>query len=475
MDESALLAFDSYKTYSEIALKAAGKAYSLDDKVAYEWVWKLATDKNLLVFGLGDKFTLLHKFAKDYLKGEDMIEVNGNPKPKHNFAAYNLQSFAWMKSIHTILETISQSILKQEECVIAVHSPEGLIQACRHMAGRLISSKLYKLTFDQFPYILYFDLHFVNIEALDIHYGKNQDEDDENSTEPHLSEDEQTNSVATGDINLNEEEGGNEDNMNHSALLDKSKSHNGGRYAYNQARLYLVIHSICGPLFCHADAQICLSILAGCKCVSILASIDMLNVSLFWDGLSRVRYAWSWYHMPTYISSVLPEDHPCLIGAEGARESSANNRSNEQYSRDREETMSILSGFPTSHKEFLQILCKYCLDKMSRLEKGKPKVAILKESQKKKVRSTSSKSTISGKHGLENLASSDYACVPIDEVLKQGTAKLILKSKQDITEICKNFFDHQMLQDVRSSQFGDFLKVLLPPYLMEEVVKMKFT
>eukprot|EP01031_Cornospumella_fuschlensis_P039528 gene39528-48124_t len=402
MDETIVLPFDSCKTYNDVALKLSGRAFTLDDKVANDWAWKLVTGKNLMVFGLGDKYTLLHKFARDCLKGEDLIEVDGNPKARHNFASYNLQS-SWMKSIQTILEVISQKIFKQEDEFIdiaAINDPETLIQACKQVA-----------------------------DLLDIHYGRAQDEDNETRSELEHSEDEH---VTADDINQHEEEVVAED-FKCRGNDSINTSLNSGRYTNNQARMQVRQHP------CEY------------RYVERIITLGWLNPS---------------------------KDHPCLMGGEGARDLSESSRNSDQYSRSKEETMSILSGFPTTHKEFLQLLCKYCIEKRNRMFTGKSKDSVyLVEPDKKKIRlagsAKNSKSSKQGK-GMESPDSADFACVPIDEVLRQGTARLILKSKQDIHEMCKNFFDHRMLQEVRSSQFGDFLKVLLPPTLMEVIVTLKF-
>jgi hypothetical protein len=84
----------------------------------------------------------------------------------------------------------------------------------------------------------------------------------------------------------------------------------GGRYALAQSKLYVVIHDVCGQALSSLISQQCLSLLAACPSVALLACVENLNSLVLWDRSMLANFHWSFEHAPSYRSFRLPQDHP---------------------------------------------------------------------------------------------------------------------------------------------------------------------
>lgn len=74
----------------------------------------------------------------------------------------------------------------------------------------------------------------------------------------------------------------------------------GGRYALAQSKLYLIIPDICGEFLSDTLSQQCLSILAQCPSVAIVATVENLNSISVWDRTLLARFQWSYHHCATF-------------------------------------------------------------------------------------------------------------------------------------------------------------------------------
>lgn len=90
----------------------------------------------------------------------------------------------------------------------------------------------------------------------------------------------------------------------------------GGRYALAKSKLILVVHNICGDALSSALTQQCLSLLASCKSVAVLATVENLNSVAHWDRRVLARYHWSYHHTPTFEHARIPHDGFPLISTE---------------------------------------------------------------------------------------------------------------------------------------------------------------
>lgn len=184
----------------------------------------------------------------------------------------------------------------------------------------------------------------------------------------------------------------------------KSLQKYGGKYANIQARLYIVIHEICGNSFAHIEAQRCLSILARCESVSVLATLENLNFPLLWDGEILNRFNWQYYHIPSYIDHPLPIDHPSLAETNDA-ERRFPASTNDGCTLDL-----ILRAMTNNHINLIQIICE------------------------ESIRGSNSEMRY---------------MIPIQEILTKAQKKLIVRSKNELKSILKEFIDHDILQLVQ--------------------------
>lgn len=92
-----------------------------------------------------------------------------------------------------------------------------------------------------------------------------------------------------------------------------------------KSKLFIVVHNICGDALSSSLSQQCLSLLASCKSVAVIATIENLNSVAHWDRRVLARYHWSYHHTPTFEHARIPHDGFPLVssdmnGLEAAKE-----------------------------------------------------------------------------------------------------------------------------------------------------------
>ncbi|KAJ1887525.1 Origin recognition complex subunit 2 [Kickxella alabastrina] len=65
-------------------------------------------------------------------------------------------------------------------------------------------------------------------------------------------------------------------------------------------KMYIVVHNIDGP--CLRKHQGALAVLADCKRIHMLASIDHIEAPLIWDSSMITRFNWAWHDLTTFES-----------------------------------------------------------------------------------------------------------------------------------------------------------------------------
>ncbi|KAJ2230566.1 Origin recognition complex subunit 2 [Coemansia sp. RSA 485] len=63
-------------------------------------------------------------------------------------------------------------------------------------------------------------------------------------------------------------------------------------------RMYIVVHNIDGP--CLRKHQAALAVLASCKNIHLMASIDHIEAPLIWDSSTTTRFNWAWHDLTTF-------------------------------------------------------------------------------------------------------------------------------------------------------------------------------
>jgi hypothetical protein len=202
----------------------------------------------------------------------------------------------------------------------------------------------------------------------------------------------------------------------------------GGRYAHAHARLFLVVHNLCGCCFEHPHAQQVLSILASCASISMLATIDDLNVGLQWDTHTQRRFNWRLEHLATFSHHRAPIDHPLLITSEAElRKATKDPPSGDAL-------LVVLRTFTRNHRDFLQTICR-------KLLADKDTVTEVKVDNKRRTF-----------HMLKFILFSTAVLLAKDA--------LVAKSEKELKKLLVEFVDHSILQ-IEEENNKQLLRVLL--------------
>jgi hypothetical protein len=201
--------------------------------------------------------------------------------------------------------------------------------------------------------------------------------------------------------------------------VDENKTYS--KWNYVHSKLYLVIYEISNGTFAHPEAQECLSILASCPAISILATSSLLNVNLLFNSLTFFHCNWRFLCVNTYESSKLPLSHPFIKGISTSsngiiiKESTGN------------ALLTILDSFAKRHVDFLvDIAKKYQLAKKTNdHEKFHHKIT-----------------------GNIIISTNDV----LDLTKKKGTAN----SRSELFTLLKEFVDHKILLH-QTDKKGDFI------------------
>lgn len=141
----------------------------------------------------------------------------------------------------------------------------------------------------------------------------------------------------------------------------------GKRYVHAQARLYILIDSIDGPLLRSELVIRVLSQLAACSSVSLIAASDTLNASMLWSPLQLAHFRWTYMHTPIWEpyprrkDSGTPDasDNPNAVG-EVDPDSMNDLIENNTGVKDAMGLDAILAALTESSKELLRQMMKLC-------------------------------------------------------------------------------------------------------------------
>ncbi|KAJ1426737.1 origin recognition complex subunit 2-domain-containing protein [Ochromonadaceae sp. CCMP2298] len=261
-------------------------------------LWTLLSRHNVLVYGLGDKRRLMQSFAQEVLAGEDVVELEGDMKGGVG------NTGGGDRGVKALLGHIGKHVLQKRD--------PGAVTCSMQSHTRLIC------------------------DLLDVHYGRGAQVATGGSSRTSGG---WFNSAGAaqgrewGGMNEKEDDeggGGGEEAEGGRAVDDMQArgarrggrmvvqdAHRwGGRYALAQSKLYVVIHDVCGHALSSEASQQCLSVLAACPSVSLLACVENLNSIAVWDRRMLANYRWSFEHVPTYRSFRLPQNHPFFASAD---------------------------------------------------------------------------------------------------------------------------------------------------------------
>lgn len=344
----------------------------LPRETALRWLWHSVANANIFLYGVGDKRPLLSDFAAHYLQGEDVLELNGNPNPSHSGDTHPQ---LWRKSVRAVLDTIAETFLKA--------NPQDL--AALHRNDLITYSTLIA-------------------ERLSVHYGRVS-----------------TLSTQPGGVVIM---AGASERRTARTIANPSAPKYGRRYAHAQARLYLVVHELCGPCFDHPDAQKCLSILANCDSLTLFASVEILNIGLHWDAQTLARFHWRYYHIPTYVHHRVPADHPLLLSS-AMELTSLSSKKVKGDSNTGQALIVLLDSLTHNHRDFLRRFCA----ELVRKHEGGTKQSLARE-------------------------------MPLTAALSIATNALLVRNKAELKKLLMEFVDHRVFQ-LYEDNHQEHLRVLL--------------
>jgi hypothetical protein len=195
--------------------------------------------------------------------------------------------------------------------------------------------------------------------------------------------------------------------------LDRSKfakSSWNARYRYAHPKLYLLIDRIDGPALRSTISQRCLSMLAACDAVSILASCEHINTTLLWPNDLLTRFNWHYDNASTFLSQAIPEDFILIPTTNSLVEGASKDKSLD----------SSLMSLTARHRELLEVTAK--------------------ETLALHAASTTASSSSS--------AAVDQSGVPDSKILSICKNKLILRSSAELKTLLKELVDQRMIKIV---------------------------
>lgn len=412
------------------------KDYILEkfNECKHSWLWSLQCNHNILIYGIGCKKYLLKELAREF-EGQDCILINGDNDINSE------------RAIKDILEYICVNILQRSEIMTRYNS---IITATYDIVEEL--NKFYQRSnifkkYECNPYEdeIIVDFHQVqrNIRLVKDAMINVAEKDKDEDSEPDISIELLANNLPSVSNAL-------QSRLSSRAISNviapSSKIHPsklaqekwGGRYRHEKSMLYILVNSIEGKLFQMNDAKVCLSILASCPSIGIIATCEHMNTSLQWNQEVLCNFKWIFEHFPTFEPNHIESDY--ILFPQKKTDSSIALRKTDSKSID-----SVLLSFPKKHRELLVLLINETLKKY--------------ESLKNNVQDGKLKAKISG---------DDYK-ISKREILVLTKKDLRDRTESALNETLKEFVDQNLL-----SVSKDDVRLLLPiPKLRDILAKLK--
>ena len=231
-----------------------------------------------------------------------------------------------------------------------------------------------------------------------------------------------------------------------------------GRYEFTQGTLYLFVHEIealdsSSSSNSSYEAEsvaveaLCLSLLAACPSISLVASASHLNVGLTWDSNMLKRFNWIF---PCSASSFQPfevNEHSLrgvvgtgkgAAGGSGATTSSFSSSSTQPVSdaAGANGVDYILQSLSMSHRELLSILCR-------------EHFRLKEEAKKTKTKSNE------GKNKRQKTASSSSSCISFQEVYTICCNRMVVKNQADFSKLLKELTEQRIVTIADRSSGGN--------------------
>ena len=386
------------------------------DMNALGWLWQMQQDFNILLFGVGCKRDLLRRFSDEFLHGHQVLMINGNS----NYAANNNRVIA------TLLDKITSSVLNSNDSSNNYVNIESYVRkVCDglndHFSRQIVEDKTGVLDHD-----------------ADSITG---DEDDEDSRVNHQQSD-----LEASNSERNESMKTLALNASHSTSSAISKSYhitcekNLGRPSHKQSKLYILVNSIEGESLRSDESQSCLSLLAACSSISIIATVDNLNASILWNPIMLSNFRWINSHVPTYRNYVV-DTLKDLNSTRGKSDVLSGTKA----------LGYIYKSLTKRHDELIALLAS---DALKQHETGLKKPVVVKA----KTANVANDSTL--------LA--HYLGISMEDLLIETTKKVIARSTAELNVLLKELIDHKLVTKEIDSSRRYRIMIMLP---IEELKK----
>ena len=243
-----------------------------------EWLWLTQLNFNVLVYGIGDKVSLVREFGEKMLYDEDVIAVDGWSSSSVN----NSNARGKEGVVKELLDTIWAGII----------NPAANINSSTSASMQPVLDQNIDSSWSLQRYVN------TTIEALHAHYSLTGKE--------LFGRDLKGDRLRDNVSNAN----------NISALTQESRQH----------RLYILIYGIDGVYLSSPLSQEILSRLATCRVISIISYCDHVNTPLMWSHEMLTRFRWTYHHISTYDCFDISEEFQNKYCASRMTSGNTNNR-----------------------------------------------------------------------------------------------------------------------------------------------------
>jgi hypothetical protein len=387
------------------------------------WLWHTELNFNILVYGVGSKKPLLERFALECLENTDCISIDGSQSsPSDSFS-----SSVGYKIMKSLLDSIWTDVCGFQK-----------IKSFDNLNIHRYVDKVVDVLINRYRTAIPLIGSFIGISSVNSDWsseskpGLTENNGEGGSVENKTISDlkysyaswsatSATSSLRSGIDTAFTNTNGNELRAVAGTGMGLATSkpppsggeHNYGRYTHNFHRLYLIIHNLDGAVLRSNDFQQCLSKLAACPCVVLVASVDHLNTPLMWDTEMQARFRWSYQHAPTYDCNEIKSSE--LFSA--VKGKNGGSRALEY----------ILRSLTNKHRDIMSHLAKLELNRKSRITMGGDNAGNYDSYDDDGGRPVREKG------------------VTLNALLERCMAKLIVRNEQDLRYHLKEPVDHKIL------------------------------
>ena len=386
------------------------------DMNALGWLWQMQQDFNVLLFGVGCKRDLLRRFSDEFLHGHQVLMINGNC---NNLASNN-------RVIAALLDKITSSVLKFNDSSNNYINIESYVRkVCDglddHYSREILKDKSDLLDHD-----------------ADSITG---DQNDEDLRVIHQQSDlEASNSQRKESMNTLALNSSRPTSQPSSSALSKLYSITGQknreRQSHKQSKLYILVNSIDGESLRSDDSQLCLSLLAACSSISIIATADNLNTPILWNPLMLSNFRWINSHVPTYRDYVV-DTLKDLNSIRGKNDVLSGTKALEY----------IYKSLTKRHDELIALLAS---DALKQHETGMKKPTKEKEKPAKTA------------NIVESTLVAHYLGISMEDLLVETTKKIIARSTAELNVLLKELVDHKLVTKEIDSSRRYRIMIMLP-------------